>query len=319
MVDGEKSKVTRRVLEIVGLVALFLSSFLLFLFLTFPYEVLKEYLAATISEQTGLNVQIGEMSASLPLGMTARKVRVEAPSGGPALTLSRISVDLGVFGFLMGKVATDVEITSGPGELALDLDFGIIDLISGMPVPKRFILEAKDFPLDEAVAFGIGAAANSPSANPMVAPLLSAIGLSAKLNGTADFKLDGNNPTQSTGHAEILFKNAVLKLDHPSLGLPNQVFDKAQIKAKVENGNVVLDKSSGFVSEELELLTDGKVALKPDALASLLDLKVVVRLNKGLKERFGFIIDAVTGNASSDGQVTMQVRGPMTNPVTTTF
>lgn len=319
MVDGEKSKVTRRVLEIVGLVALFVSSFLLFLFLTFPYEVLKEYLAATLSEGTGLNVQIGEMSASLPVGLTVRKLKVESPNGGPALTLSRISVDIGILGFLMGNVSTDVEVTSGAGELALDLDFGIFDLISGVPVPKRFILKSKDFPLDEAVAFGIGSVANSPSANPMVAPLLSAIGLSAKLNGTADFKLDAKNPGQSTGHAEILFKDAVLKLDHPSLGLPNQVFQQAQIKAKVENGNVVLDKSSGFVSEELELLTDGKVAIKPDALASLLDLKVVIRLNKGLKERFGFVIDAVTGNASSDGQVTMQVRGPMTAPVTTTF
>ena len=83
------------------------------------------------------------------------------------------------------------------------------------------------------------------------------------------------------------------------------------IKAKVENGTIVLDKSSGFVSEELELLPDGKVTLKQAPQVSQLDLKVVFRLNKGLKDKFGFLIDAMTGSATSEGQLTMQVRGAM--------
>lgn len=317
--NPDKTILMKRWVHIGALVVLFFVSFMLFLFLTFPYEVLKESLAAEISQQTGYNVRIGDMSANIPLGLTAEKIRIESPNGGQALTLSSLSFDISILKLLLAKVATDIEIQSGNGRIVLDLDFGIFDLVSGTVVPKRLVFEAKDFPLDEAVAFGLGIASSGPGANPMVAPLLSAIGISAQLNGNADFKLDAKDPTQSTGAAEIVLKQAVLKLDHPSLGLPNQVFQKAQIKAKAAGGKVVLDKSSGFVAEELELLTEGNVTLKPNALASLLDLKVIFRLNKGLKERFGFLIDAVTGNPSSDGQLTMQVRGPLEAPVTTNF
>ncbi len=64
---------------------------------------------------------------------------------------------------------------------------------------------------------------------------------------------------------------------------------------------------------------DGRITLKPDALMSLLDLKVIFKLNKGLKEKFGFLMDAMTGSATSEGQLTMQVRGPMQQPAVTTF
>jgi type II secretion system protein N len=316
---ADRKAVMKRVLQVGGLVLLFLASFMFFLFMTFPYEVLKESVAAEISQASGYDVRIGEMSADFPLGMTAEKVRIEPAAGGPALTLASLSVDVSVLKFLLGKVAATVEAESGGGKLELGADFGILDLIQQQPVPKRITMNAKNFPLDEAAAFGLNVATSGPNANPMVAPLISAIGVSAQLNGVADFKLDTKDPTQSKGDAEIVFNKAVLKLDHPSLGLPNQVFQKALFKAKVENGSVVVDKSSGFVAEELELLTEGKVTLKQNALASLLDLKVIFRLNKGLKERFGFIIDAVTGNPSSDGQLTMQVRGPLDNPVTTNF
>lgn len=319
MVSAERAETLKKALMIGGLVALFFGSFLLFLFVTFPYEVLKESIAAELSQATGYTIRIGGMSANIPLGMTAEDVRVEAPTGGPAMTLKTLSADVSVLQFLIGKVATDVELEAGNGSIELDIDFSIFDLIAQNVMPSHFGFEARAFPLDEAAAFGLGAATNAPGANPMVAPLLSAIGVSGELNGNADFKLDSKAPTQSTGHAEITINKAVLKLDHPSLGLPNQVFQKALLKAKVEGGDVVLDKNSGFVAEELEVTPNGKVKLAANPLASQLDLKVLVRLNKGLKERFGFIIDAVTGNPSSDGQVTMQVRGPMENPSTTTF
>lgn len=316
----DKATVAKRTLQILALVGLFLVSFALFLFMTFPYEVLKESLAAELSQQSGYTIRIGDMSSSLPLGLKMENVRVETPTGSASLTLKSLKVGVSVLGFLLGKVATTVEATAGQaGDLEVGADFGIFDLIGGNSVPKRVTLESSAFPLDEVATFGLSVATSGPNANPMMAPLLSAIGVSGLLNGNMDFKLDAKNPTQSTGAMEITLAKAVLKLSHPSLGLPDQEFKKAMIKAKVENGAVVLDKNSGFVSDELELNMDGKVTLKPDALASLLDLKVVFKLNKGLKEKFGFLMDAMTGSATSEGQLTMQVRGPMQQPAVTTF
>ncbi len=307
------------VLQVAALVALFLVSFVLFLFLTFPYEVLKESLAAEISQNTGLIVRIGDMSADFPLGMTAEKVKVESPTGTSSMSFKSLSVDVSVLKFFLGKVSVALSATEGAGELELGADFGILDLIANQPVPKRFRFESKNFPLDDLVGFALNSAANSPTANPMVAPLISAIGVSALLNGKADFALDAKSPAQSTGEMEISLSKAILKLSHPSLGLPDQEFRSAKIGAKVEAGDVVFAKNSGFISDELELLTEGKIKLNQQPLNSTLDMKVVFRLNKGLKEKFGFLVDAMTGSATSEGQLTMQLRGPMEAPAVTTF
>ena len=54
----------KRTLRIFGLIGLFFVSFLVFLFLTFPYEVLKETVAAEVSKATGYLVRIGDLGPS---------------------------------------------------------------------------------------------------------------------------------------------------------------------------------------------------------------------------------------------------------------
>jgi hypothetical protein len=309
----------KRVLQILALIGLFLLSFLLFLFLTFPYEVLKEQIAAEISQASGFNVRIGKLGPDLPLGLEAGDVKVTSANGLSSMQVKTLSVEIGILSVLLGKLHVDLGATAGAGSLDAGLDFPLLGLLSGEALPSRITLESTAFPLDPFIDFGLSAIANAPGGNPMVAPLLGAIGVSAQLNAKASFDLDSKNPTQSKGELEIQLAKAVLKLSHPSLGLPDQDLKKALIKAKVDNGTFVLDKSSGIVSDELQLSPEGKITLKPQASASQLDMKIVFKLDRGLKEKFGFLIDAVSGNATSDGQLTMQVRGPLAGPAVTTF
>jgi type II secretion system protein N len=306
-------------IKVVMLIGLFLASFILFVFMTFPYEVLKESLSAEISQSTGYTVRIGKLSSNFPIGLHASNIKVDSPQSTTTLTLNSLDVDVSLLRLFIGKVGADVTLTSGSGVIELGGNLGILDLINGITVPNRVTFYAKDFPLDQAVSFGLAIAANGPDANPMVAPLISAIGFTGNLNGKMDFKLDGKNPTLSTGSASFNLTKAQLKLSHPSLGLPDQDLTKADIAARVEAGSMVLDPKSGFVSDELELLTEGKIVLKPDLFGSMMDMKIVFKLDKTMKEKFGFIIDAVTGNSTNEGQLTMQVRGPVGQPAVTTF
>lgn len=306
-------------IKVIGLIALFLASFVMFVFMTFPYEVLKESLAAELSQNTGYTIRIGQLSSNFPLGLHAEDIKIDSPQSTSPLTFSSMDVDLSLLSLFALKLGADVTVTSGTGEMELGAGLGIFDIASGVTVPKRLTFKSKNFPLDQLASFGISVAANAPDANPMVAPLLGAIGFSGNLNGNMDFKLDGKNPALSTGSAELSLSKATLKLSHPSLGLPDQALTKGLIKAKVEGGSVIIDKSSGFVSNELELLTDGKIVLKQELLASLVDMKIIFKLEKTMKEKFGFIIDAVTGNSTNEGQLTMQVRGPVSQPAVTTF
>lgn len=315
----------KKALHVFFYIALFLFSFALFLFVTFPYEVLKESLSAEISQKSGMQVRIGDMAASLPLGLKAKDIKIENTNGSAQLQLKSLGVNISVLNLLIGRVRAQATVEAGTtaantGNMDISVDFAIFDLIKGVQTPRHVAFSAKGFPIEQAVSFALSQAANAPGANPMVAPLLSAIGISGALNGKIDLDLDSKNPTQSSGMMDINLAKAVLKLSHPSLGLPDQEFKKALIKAKVENGKLNFDKSSGFVADEIELaIPKGEVSLKPVPTASILDVTVALQLNKGLKEKFGFIIDAIVGSATSDGKLTMQVRGSMDQPNVQTF
>jgi type II secretion system protein N len=297
--------------KIIGYVALFCVTFVFFLYLTFPYEVLKETLAGEISQSSGYTVHIGELTPSFPLGLTAKRVRVEAP-GGAQLNLSSVDASVSVLSLFLAKVAAEAEIHAGKGKLVANVGFGVFDLISGVALPRRLEVVATAFPVEEAARFGLASAAGS---DPMVGPILTKIGIVGNLNAKIDLKLDPRVPTQSSGTADLVLSNAVLKLSDPTLGLPDQTFKHAQAKARIEDGSLVIDKQTGLVSDELELTAEGKIGLKPQMPASTLDLRIGVKLDKGLKDMFGSIVDAWVGSGTGEGRFTLQLRGTVGAPV----
>jgi len=306
--------------RIFGLVALFFGSFAFFLYLTFPYEVLKESLATEISQATGMSVRIGELGPKLPLGVNARKVSIIPAGSTKSLNISELNIRISVLSFLVGSVSPEVEVLMESGSLSLDLSFGLFSFFGkGAGMPSRVSLDAVNFPIGNIIAFGLNSAASSPTANPMVAPLLSAIGMTGQLNGAVKLKLNSSDPSQSTGSADINIKDAVLKLSDPALGLSDQSFSTAMVKASLSNGSLVVDQASGFVAEELQLKLSGKVAMKATLQMSQFDMNVAVKLDKDLRDKFGFILDAATGGSPRNGEVTLQVRGPMTQPTVTPF
>ena len=315
-VDATTAKRAARATVLTGL---FFVSFVLFLVMTFPYEVLKESIAANLSRATGFNISIGDMSASLPLGMRAEKVRIDGSTPATTVELKSLTINLSLLRLFLGQLGVICELTSGNGVLTATANVGFLDLVSGVALPKRIILNAKNFPLDDLITFALNNAASSPTANPLLAPILSTVGLSALLNATVDFNLDPKNLPQSTGHADINLANAVLKLSHPSIGLKDQKFKKAQIKAKLEGGTLLFDKASGFLSDGLELIPEGKIILKHVVTSSQLDLKILFKLTNDLKSSFGFLLSSGSGSASTEGEVTTQVRGTIDQPVTVNF
>jgi len=308
-------KVTaKRAARVTALSGLFLVSFLLFLVMTFPYEVLKESIAANLSRATGYNVSIGDMSASLPIGMTMGNVRIEGTTPGSAIEFKGLTVNISILRLLIGQLGIAVDLTAGKGRLTAGANLGLLDLASGTPLPKRITLVAKNFPLDDLISFALSNAANSPGSNPLLAPLLSTIGVSALLNAAVDFTLDPKNLAQSTGQADFNLANAILKLSHPSIGLKDQSFKKAQLKAKLEGGALILDKASAFLADGLELVPEGKIMLRPLISNSQLDLKISFKLTNDLKSSFGFLLSG--GSTGVEGELKTQVRGTIDQPLT---
>src|SRR5690606_32154325 len=126
----------KKYLETIVLSGLFLVCFVFFLFLTFPYEVLKETIAAEISSASGYNIQIGELGPRLPLGVEVGKVSVDLPDGSRGLHFNRITADLSILSLLIGSIAPELRVTIGQGTLNFKSDISVFDAIGGAQLPN---------------------------------------------------------------------------------------------------------------------------------------------------------------------------------------
>jgi len=315
----EESSQKRRITQYLSLAVFFVVSFLCFLFLTFPYEVLKESLSQDLGQMTGYDIRIGDMSASLPLGLQFEKLSISKGGSSKVLVIDSVKVKLSVLKLFVGRISPSLTVKAGKGFLDVDASMGIFDLFAGNVIPSYGSLKAKNLSLDQFLGFALSSLSSGPDADPLLGPFLGNLAILGSLNGFLEFDFDAKNPTQSLGKMDLSLAQAVLKMDHDSLGFPNLNFQPAGIKAKIQNGNLVIDESSGFYSEDLKIQFLGKILLKQSLPSSQLDLQFLIQLDKDLKEKIGFVLDAIRGTATADGKLTVQLRGPLSQPVVNNF
>jgi type II secretion system protein N len=303
-----------------GYAALFFASLVFFFYMTFPYEVVKESIASELTKATGLSVQIGELSPLLPLGLGVGDVSVQSPGKVP-FRLQSIRARVGILPMLIGRVSVGVTLRAPDGgSLYAKVSVKLFRLLfggkGGSPVASiSYVgLDARQFNMAPVAEFLMGVLASGDKMSPMVAPLVEKVVFTGKLDSNVDLYLDLNNINATSGVVELTFNNAALRMSDPTLGLPDQVFQRAAIKASIQQGVLNFDDKSGLIASDIELSIRGKAQLRPMIETSTLDLALGVRLDKMLKDQFGFIVDAISGNPSGGGAMNMKIQGALFAP-----
>lgn len=300
---------------IAAMVGLFLSSFLFFIYLSFPYVVLKEAIASKVLLATGINLRMESLSPALPLGLKAKGVELYKGQSSK-FKMAQLSVKLSILQMFMARlgVSVDVEDLKG-GELGVGVGFSLIDVVTGnIDLPSAFDLSANGFMLDELSAFAIGAAVDSGVGGAIAGPLLGKLGVKGKLFGNVDLSLNSKQPSQSSGEVKISIANGVLVLSDPSLKFPDQAFKTAQISAKLNSGTLSIDPTTRFTASDIELGIDGKVALRPQMSNSDLSLKAFVKLQGLLAEQYGVLVDSLSNGLGKNGSFNLQIGGTLAAP-----
>jgi hypothetical protein len=300
-----------------GLVGLFVFTFFIFLYLSFPYGVLKEAVASQVQLATDIGVRIEELGPAFPFGFVAKDVELSG-TGGVKLNFKEVGIRLSILQLFLLKLGVNIEaIGMNNGVLDLDLGFGIFKLFGsdGM-IPSTVVLKAKSFPLDGIATFAFKQAAAKGAGGPMAGPLLGALGFRGELDGKAKVDIDVKAMPQSTADLNLIFNKAALVLSDPTIGLPDQQFKSAMLKASMASGMLSIQPDTRFTADELELGIDGKVNVKNVIASSDMDLKLLVKLSGGLGEKFGWVMDGISGGASKGGSLNLQIRGTLGAPVT---
>lgn len=298
-----------------GYILLFCFSFVFFLYLTFPYSVLKESIVSQISSNSGLNIRVKEFGPVIPLGFEAERITISPADGGQTVELDRAEVSLSLLRLFLGQLAVDVELeTPNEGSLDTQVSWGLLSVVSmvtgQVSMPGQISLVAEDFAAGQLVGFGLKLL--SKQVGDMIKGTLTKIKVKGSLVGEASLKLAKNDPIQSSGMINLQLKDAVLDLNDPNLKLAPQNFEKALIKADLSGGRLNLARESGFKTQELSIDINGHTELKNPITRSLFDMGVDVTLSGTLQENFGFLLSMVGG--SSENSIRYKLSGTFGRP-----
>jgi type II secretion system protein N len=284
-------------------------SFIFFLYLSFPYNILKETIALELSNALGVSVTIKDLGPRFFVGLNAEGIKFGSYSKGD-VELKKVGVNISLLSLLLAKAKVNIGIQdSTGGTLDLDLGFGIFDIISGTVLPSSIAMTSEKFTFGNFVELGLKMQAAAPSTSPLLKPVLEKISVLGKLTSNIDMDINTSDFSRSTGSLDINLVEATIDFD-PAMQIPSQRFESAVIKANMQGGNFVFDPQSRFKTKDLNIALSGKIIEKTRIEQSILDIEIKVELFKELKETFGVIFNAVAGK-EIEGKLNLKIAGPL--------
>ena len=239
-------------LQYVCYVVLFVVSFLFFVYLTFPFNILKESLVMKLNKATGLNISVYDMSPSLLLGLEAQGVSLKTPTG-QEVKFSAIEVSLSTLHLFIGRLRCVLEVQDAQkNPLEVAAGFGLFSLIANAtsgkpPLPDQITIKAKNYGLNDLTAYALSSYAGNSSTNPLIVPLLEQMEVRGSLNADIALDLDMEDPTASDGNLDLSIDNFVLAMNAPDFTIDDQIFEKALVKANLSGGSLKFKKARNFL------------------------------------------------------------------------
>ncbi len=320
--EGEvkKGKRTHPLVRALAFVALGLTSFLFFLYVTFPYGVIKEVVVSSIADNlrsSGIpaRVSIGSMRPHWFTGVQLKNVVVTNAADSEAnLRLGEVTVRLNLLPLLIGRATVTGRITQAGGALDLRVNMPIVGAILGHQSPSLARLDFKSFALDPIFNHVLAIARGSKNpAMVLVLPLLAKTTAGGSLTGSLVLdNPDTENFTRAKGTVDLDIKDGFLHIDDTTLKIPKQTFTDAKIGLKFENNAIVLADTK-FKAEDIGVGLNGRVAL-PEIAGNppIAELDLDLSMHGEVEKNLGFIIpNMMRCKPLTGGELKAKLTGPV--------
>lgn len=264
-------------LRVVGYPVFFVAFFVTFLYVTFPYDRLKEVIVAQVeaprvspmgrNTPSNIELSIGSLSPTFFPGLKARDVRVTylptAAGGRPIfMHIDEAVVHVSLFALLTRRasVSFDIEGLGGEVEGELSYAFGGEPAQQGL---RSLSVELKDVHLDE------------------LGPVVQAVGLplGGTLAGKIELTIPDGQVNQAEGKVELTATRLTVGDGHAQYQIPH--FGGVTIErinagdftfnVDVRRGVATLTRV-GSQSNEFQLAMDGRIDLRPDLSNSVMGI-----------------------------------------------
>jgi type II secretion system protein N len=319
--EKRKAKRTNPVVRAFGFIGLGLASFCFFLYLTFPYGVIKEVVVSSVSDslrKSGIPVRIsiGSLRPHWFTGIRVKDVRI-ANAADPDATLKIVeaTLRLNVLPLLWGSATVTGHLTQAGGDMDVRATLPIIGAINGNQSPSSARIEFQSFALDPFFnhVLAVARASKDPSLV-LVLPLLAKTTAGGMLSGSVTLdNSDTANFVHAKGEVKLDIKDAFLHIDDATLKIPKQTFSDARIGLKFEN-NAILVNGTKLKAEDIGLGLDGKVTLADSPAGTMTaDLDMALSMHGEIEKNLGFIIpNMMRCKPLASGELKAKLTGPVT-------
>lgn len=313
-----KQKKGSRIRRISALVALGILSFFLFLYLTFPYGVLKEVLSMKITEglqQSGfpIQVRIGSLKPHWFTGAQLGNVVVTNMTDKSAvLKLGEATARLNVLPLLIGRISVDTRITQAGGSLEANAVIPIGGLLKGAPNVRTVNVEFKSFALEPLFnhMLAIPRASKDP-AMVLVQPILQKTTAGGALSGLVVFE----NTDKMHGTINLSLKNMFLLINDETLKIPQQNFSVAKIDLKYQNNTLTFGEATKLEAPDIGIGLKGNITFPemPNSQAQAnLDFKL--SMHGQVEKSLGMIVpNLMRCRPLTNGVLEAKLQGPLTS------
>lgn len=299
--DGhEQIKPKRKNLSrIFAFLGLGVASFLFFVYMTFPYGVMKEVVVDRLTKEIQragmpIRVSIGSLAPHWLTGIELRDVHVNNVSfENASLKLNRATVYVNPFALLIGRISMNLYLTQDAGSMDLDLSIPISSILAGAPSPGSASVALKSFSLEpffnHALAFAAG---SQDPAMLLIAPIAASTKIGGNLSGNIDFSNDSpEHFGDAKGSFELSIGDGFLHIENETLKIRRQSFKTADLDLKFENNKLIFGEQTRFAAEDIEIAVNGEVTF-PDLSKNPMqaDLNLELAMRDKIHDTLGFIV-----------------------------
>lgn len=290
-----------RGLRIIGYALIGLFSFILFLYLTFPFDVLKDRLLDSVEKglKGGYEITVNSVSPRLIAGVTLKGVKIIERGEGESVPMweaDKIKLNVSLFSLMFGSTKIKFDVISGGGSVAGKLTLDKARVQVGVE-------------LDE---FNLGTFVYLASKY--------GINLKSKIDGDADLNIDSSQVIRSSGTVNIQpnsIKFMASKFKAGAMGdidLPEMVIGggKSLISAEINKGAI---KINSFKLEEGDLNIDlaGSVYLSSKASNYRLNLSGTFGFSEKVGQALPFLF-IIEKQKNESGTFPLTIAGRLSKP-----
>ncbi|MEN9825672.1 MAG: hypothetical protein RI953_1417 [Pseudomonadota bacterium] len=320
-----KNKRTKTILTYVGVGFV---SFLVFLYLSFPFNVVNEVAVSKLNEifiqqRLPIRISIGNFRPKFPLGVNLEDIQVSNVNDSSAnVKIGKATASLNVLPLFIGRVDVDMRLTQSGGSLEVNVNDSIASLIksaraSNAHLPSGHVRAV--FSTFEIASFVSNALAfvrsgNNPALQTIQAFLRTEV--SGQISGLAKIDLPeaGESLEKATADVDLKIGKAYFEMKEETLAIPRQEFSEARIKAKLAKKTIEIPTETKLVANDISISLSGRMNLMDNLGVNDVKLNLGLVLKGKIEENFKTLLPVILGcdiSKISGGKMNVELSGTL--------